>query len=437
MKKICAGIAVLLCCLALFAAGGKDKAAGGSKSGITEITFWDFPNFNDATGIAGNFDRELIKAFEAKNPDIKVNLEMINFNDGPAKIETALASNTAPDVVYDAPGRIIAWGNLGVLAPLDDIVNPVKATIESGLINGSTGADGKIYMYPVNTAPFVMAFNKTMLQELGLLDLLPYTRGDRSWTVAEYEKLLTALRDKLPAGSTPGVFFAKSQAGDQGTRAFMVNLYGADLLNDNFTQYVFNDDRAVKNMEWVVRACKSKLLMNGSALASSDAIDMFVAGKAAHTILYSVGLHKTNATKLNYNGKPFDVIYMPYPCDAKAKLEYLIGGPCVFDNGDPARIEAAKRFVTFMAQDAEWSPKVIDATGTFACSSRIHVATNGDSELEWNAGASKFFGPYYNTINGFTEMRTYWFPMLQDTINGGNVKNALNTFASRANATLK
>ena len=46
-------------------------------------------------------------------------------------------------------------------------------------------------------------------------------------------------------------------------------------------------------------------------------------------------------------------------------------------------------------------------------------------------------GTYYNTISGYDEMRTLWFPALQDAINGGDVQSALDHFAEQANTTIK
>ncbi len=362
---------------------------------------------------------------------------MISFTDGPAKIETAIASKTAPDVVFDAPGRIVAWGDLGALAPLDDIIAPEMSSIEAGLINGSKGKDGKVYMYPLASAPFVMAFNKEMLEDYGLLNMLPYMTADRTWTMKQYEDLLRALKAKMPRGTTPGVFFAKSSAGDQGTRAFLVNLYGAKLLNDDMTAYVFNDANAVKNLEWVVKAVNEGLLMNGSALNSNDAIDMFANGQAAHTILYSAGLDKTKDGIRNYKGKDFTPIYMPFPNDAgNPVLEYLIAGPCVFNNGDPAKVEAAKKFVQFMATDPEWAPKIVEGTGHFSATNKIVIPIT-DPEVKYLSTLNKFFGPYYNTLTGFPEMRTYWFPALQSAMNGQPVKAVLDDFVKKSNATLK
>ena len=45
---------------------------------------------------------------------------------------------------------------------------------------------------------------------------------------------------------------------------------------------------------------------------------------------------------------------------------------------------------------------------------------------------------YYNTIDGFAEMRTLWFPMLQSVSNGDEEPAAaLKTFTEKANETIK
>ena len=39
-------------------------------------------------------------------------LETIDFKSGPEKITTAIEAGTAPDVLFDAPGRIIQYGKM-------------------------------------------------------------------------------------------------------------------------------------------------------------------------------------------------------------------------------------------------------------------------------------------------------------------------------------
>jgi len=403
-----------------------------------EIEFWSFPNFSSDSGVAGDFEKSLITAFERQYPHIKVNYTLLDFSDGQAKLDEAVKSGKLPDVFYDAPGRIIVFANKGLLAPVDDILATEKPYITVGLLAVSQGKDRRTYMYPMHEGAFSMAFNKEMLEDLGLLDLLPYKRKDRRWTVEEYEMLLRQLRLRMPSGSTPGVFYYKNQAGDQGTRAFLVNLYGnANLLNQDYSSYIFNSETAIKNLEWTVNAMKEGLLLDGKDLTSNDAIQMFTQGKAAHTILYSPQLNKLYNGKRSYKQKDFTPIYMPFPNNSTSpSLEFLAGGACIFDNKDEGRLKAAKLFVSFMGKDEEWSAKLVKATGGFPASSKIEIEES-DAEILYNSVLQRFFGQYYNNITGFAKMREYWNATLKDASSGQNIQEILNRFVTNANSTLK
>ncbi len=410
---------------------------GSGKTAVTEIEFWGFPNFTSESGIAGDFERELIAAFERENPSIKVNYTALSFADGEAKIEEAVKAGKMPDITYDAPGRILAWANRGLLAPLDDALATEKSYITAGLLSVSAGADRRTYMYPMHEAPFSMAFNKEMLEDLGCIQLLPYKRKDRRWTLAEYEALLAALKERLPTGKTPGVFYYQTQGGDQGTRAFLMNLYGGvRLLSNDYSRYTFNTPQAVKNVEWTLQAMRNGLLLNGSSLTSNDAIQMFVDARAAHTILYSPQLNRIYDGKRKYNGRDFTPIYMPFPNDTEAPLlEFIAGGACVFNTGDANRIKAAKRFLQFAATDEIWATRLVAATGGFPASSKIEIETT-DAEFLYNSVLQKFFGQYYNNLTGFSEMRACWNTALKDAAAGKDVQNTLDRFVADANRTL-
>ncbi len=223
MKKILCSLVAGAAILSLAAcgnSGGSNKSAdSGSSSGKTEITWWAFPVFTQekASDGVGTYEKEIIKAFEKANPDIKVKLETIDFKSGPEKITTAIEAGTAPDVLFDAPGRIIQYGKNGKLAELNDLfTNDFVKDVNNNQIIQASKAGDKAYMYPISSAPFYMALNKKMLKEAGVLDLVK-----EGWTTADFEKVLKALKAK---GYTPGSLFSNGQGGDQGTRAFIANL---------------------------------------------------------------------------------------------------------------------------------------------------------------------------------------------------------------------
>lgn len=438
LREVFRKIVACMACVVLLSFLGLTGCSKGKGDVDTTIQFWSFPNFSSETGVAGDFEKSLITAFQAKYPHIKVEYTLLASGDGQAKLDEAVRSGKTPDVFYDAPGRIIVFANKDLLIPLDDILATEKPYITVGLLSVSRGKDRRTYMYPMHEGAFSMAFNKEMLEDLDLIDLLPYKRGDRRWTLAEYENLLRELRDVLPLEMVPGVFYYKNQAGDQGTRAFLVNLHGAaNLLNEDYSSYTYNSENAQKNIEWTMKAMREGLLEDGAELTSNDAIRKFAEGKAAHTILYSPQLNKMYNGKRTYKGRDFTPIYMPFPNNSSAPLlEFLAGGACIFDNKDEARQKAAKLFVSFMGKDEEWAAKLVKATGGFPASSKIEIEEN-DTEILYNSVLKRFFGQYYNNITGFAKMREYWNESLKAASRGDDVQAVLNRFVMNANSTLK
>ena len=408
--------------------GGKKEQKQADPNKKVEITYWDFPQFTKDKEFkkTEDFDAALIKAFEAKNPNIKVNYQKIEFTDGPAKIETAIQSKTAPDVIYDAPGRVIAWAAKDLLVPLDDID---KSKLNEAAVKASSYKD-KLYMYPQGVAPFLMGVNKDLTDKLGVTDLLPLNKQDRSWTVEEYEKFLKAVKQK-DSSITPALFYTKSQAGDQGPRAFVANLYNSWITDDANSKYTINDANGVKGLEWVKKAYDDGLLGQGVALEAKDALEAFKSGRAATTILFSPGIAASHASGFNYK-------FLPFPNNGgKAKYDYLVAGPAIFDNGDADKAAAAKKFVDFMVNDKDWGKRTLLASGNFSAK-KGETGLYDSEELKFAEGLTGQYAPYYNTIPGFAKMRPLWFNMVQGVLNGKTTpKEGLDKFVEDANKTIK
>lgn len=408
--------------------GGKKEEKQADPNKKVEITYWDFPQFTKDKEFkkTEDFDAALIKAFEAKNPNIKVNYQKIEFTDGPAKIETAIQSKTAPDVIYDAPGRVIAWAAKDLLVPLDDVD---KSKLNEAAVKASSYKD-KLYMYPQGIAPFLMGVNKDLTDKLGVTDLLPLNKQDRSWTVEEYEKFLKAVKQK-DSSITPALFYTKSQAGDQGPRAFVANLYNSWITDDAISKYTINDANGVKGLEWVKKAYDDGLLGQGVALEAKDALEAFKSGRAATTILFSPGIAASHASGFNYK-------FLPFPNNGgKAKYDYLVAGPAIFDNGDADKAAAAKKFVDFMVNDKDWGKRTLLASGNFSAK-KGETGLYDSEELKFAEGLTGQYAPYYNTIPGFAKMRPLWFNMVQGVLNGKTTpKEGLDKFVEDANKTIK
>ena len=402
-----------------------------SSSDVTEITWWAFPVFTqeNADDGVGTYEASIIEAFEKANPDIKVKLETIDFTSGPEKITTAIEAGTAPDVLFDAPGRIITYGKNGKLADLNNLFTDefVADVNNDNLIQASKAGD-TAYMYPISSAPFYMALNKAMLEDAGVLDLVK-----DGWTTDDFEKVIKALKDK---GYNPGSLFANGQGGDQGTRAFLANLYSGSVTDAEVTKYTTDQPNFVKALEKAAGWIKDGYMMNGSQYNGGDDIQNFANGQTSYTILWAPSQNGIQAQLLE--ASKVEVVEVPFPSeDGKADLEYLVNGFAVFNNGDEAKVAAAKKFIQFICDDEEWGPKNVVRTGAFPV--RTSYGKLYDTErMETISTWTEYYSPYYNTIDGFAEMRALWFPMLQAVSNGEeSAADALANFTKQANETIK
>lgn len=398
-----------------------------------EITFWNYPNYAVVDGVPGKYEEQMIAAFNVKHPEIKVNVEMLSFDGGPEKVNAAIASSSQPDLIYDYPGRIIAYARQEVMAPVSDMdFKDVPETI----VNASS-LDGQAYMYPINTAPFMLGVNKTMVEKAGLLDMLPLDDPERIWTIDEYTAFLRAMKAAMPEIAPMG-WYSMNQGGDQGTRAFVGHIYGSGVTNADLSAYTMNTPEGVKGLQWVMDGIKEGLVISGSeAYKSNDVIDLFLQEKVCVTPIYSIVLKTTNASKKV--GTWEDILLpLPVPNDsAKPKLEAYIGGIGIFDNGDADKVAAAKVFVDFLANDPEWGMKNLVATGGLSVKSSVTNVYPDNTDAQFAEKMVKYLGTYYNAAPGFAEMRTFWFPEVQAaTLGAKTAQEAMDSFVKKANETL-
>lgn len=89
---------------------------------VTTITVWDY------YGAATPFQPEMIAAFEAENPGIKVEYESLNWDSMFEKLSVALTTRTAPDVATVDMTWVPTWAALGGFTELD--------TLSGGMLNG-------------------------------------------------------------------------------------------------------------------------------------------------------------------------------------------------------------------------------------------------------------------------------------------------------------
>lgn len=127
--------------VAVAAATALGLAGCGSDSGDSGNLELLVPLYGDKTK---PYWQDLVKAFEKKNPDIKVTLETQSWDDIYTVLDTKIQNNKAPDILeLDAAGP--AYGSEDLLYKAEEIVSPeTYADIEPSFID-SAKIDGVAY----------------------------------------------------------------------------------------------------------------------------------------------------------------------------------------------------------------------------------------------------------------------------------------------------
>lgn len=132
--------------------------------------------------------RKSIADFEKAHPNIKVQLENVEFNNYFRKLMVQYAAGVAPDVAMTGPDRFVQFARRGAFMPLEPLLEKSDVKIDEyypPIIDGHS-YDGKLYALPRDVAPFgIIYYNKKIFDEVGI----PYPDGSWTWDFKERPEL--------------------------------------------------------------------------------------------------------------------------------------------------------------------------------------------------------------------------------------------------------
>ena len=409
---------------------------GGSSSGAVELNLWSF----NVGGFAEASNWEpIIAAFNEQNPDIKITVTPINYQDGDQKLTSAITAGTGPDIIFEGPERIVGnYAREGLMVDLSDLWETGGSDIAEG-ISSVSQLDGTYYMYPLSVAAHCMAINYEAFEAAGALQYID--EETRTWTTDNFVKAMEAVRDAAAAGTininTPGIIYCGAQGGDQGTRALVNTLYSDYFVNEDGTAYTANSENNVKALKLLQDMVNNGSMSANASFAAADELQAFANQTCAVSFCWNYANYTQYAAQTQFT--PFA---MAFPSD-DGKPELEMAGPYgfgVFNNKDEAKIEAAKKFVQFVCDDQTVGVEAVKATGFFPVHSDWGDVYTGDADAETRAPfalMSDYLGRYYNLTGGWTEQRGYWWPMLTEIMTtGADVQTAADKYAAQANANI-
>ena len=145
------------------AGGSSGGAGGGSSDGKVTLTVWQ----NSTTGPGQQFFLNAAKEYHTLHPNVTVNIQTIQNEDLDGKLQTALNSNSAPDIFLQrGGGKMQAMVDAGQLQPLT-LTGTDKANVGAAAL-ASESIDGTVYAMPMDTQPEGIYYSKDLFQQAGI-----------------------------------------------------------------------------------------------------------------------------------------------------------------------------------------------------------------------------------------------------------------------------
>jgi len=344
-----------LAAIALVAAAcSSDSGGGGSSSGEgsgepVTLDFWAF-----GEGGIGSFLSTLENGFEAKYPNVDVNITNYPEENYGVKLDTAIAAGKTPDLIV-FPDALQA--REGLIMPLDDMVKQynidlsgyVPAVVDGGLEDAlGCGFQGKLYCLGSYAGSTQMLYNKDLFDAAGI----PYPAPWPPMTPERFVEIACQLTD-----SANGVW--GGAASDPLAYLPFDMMFSPD--GKTATGYV-NGSEFVNQMNVLANGYKQGCFPSSNVLDPwEQGRDYFAKGQLAMVITDFQDLDKVEKAGINYGSTA-------PPTPAGVTPYFFVWSDNVGIMADTEHPKEAQEFVDFVATEGQ----------------KLRYQTSGDMPLDLN-----------------------------------------------------
>lgn len=378
---------------------GSDSSGGGSEP--VTLTFWH----NSTTGDGKAYWEEVAKAYEAANPNVKIEIQAIQNEDMDGKLQTALNAGDAPDIFMARGGGkladIVAAGQVMDLS--DKITDATKAAVGEGVLSAFT-IDGKLYGMPTAILPGGMFYSKDLFDKAGITS-----------TPKNFDELNTDVQKLKDAGIAPIALGGKDAWPAAHWYYFMaLRDCSQDAMNKAAASRSFDDPCWLKAGEDLQKFADTKPFNEGFLTTSAQQGAGSSAGMIANhqAAMELMGAWDPGViASLTPDEKPLaDLAWFPFPAvsDGEGDPTAMMGGVDGYSCWVKAPAQCAD-FLNFYMQK-EWQEKYATAFQTLPASK--------DAQSVVTTPALQDILTAYND-SAYTVV---WL----DTLFGQNIGNALN-----------
>ena len=331
MKKVgfYAGILATSALLAACSGSGtSESSSSANSSGKTEISYaiWDS---GQEPGI-----RKIADKFEEKNPDIKINIQVVDWDNYWTMLEAGATGGSLPDTFWMHSNEIYRYGSNEMLLPLDDYLAKSK---EAKLENFPDGLNeiynikGKQFAVPKDFDTIGLWYNKKMFDEAGI----PYPDDTWDWNkLKEVAKKLTK-----SDGSQYG--FGAGLSNQEGYYNFIYQNGGTVITDDMKSGY--DDPKTIEALDYYFSFVKEKL--SPALTVDKERAEAFQNGQVAMSVFGSWNLSGFSAN--DYIRENADVAVLPKgPDGTRATIFNGLGNAIAANTKNP---DAAWKWVEYLS----------------------------------------------------------------------------------------
>lgn len=303
---------------------------------------------SDAKGI------DLVERFEKDNSWVKVEMELIPWDQWNQKITTGFASGDVGNVMYNvqSPARIEA----GLIDSIDDYLTPEALDNWLPGLQTANTVNNRVYGIPMFVNPWFTTFSQTALEKHGVGDLVDAIGADRSGVTFD---LINEYGAKFGDKSTRYFFGIPNDHGSLLYWMFgsWLESWGVKTWDDTEERWQAADfDEAVQAFEWLEKAADDGILPPRASLPKWSDCDNFFWSENMGMRFQWPGMQAELevAQEAGQASKEHKLLYAAFPHKTGEKAKATGMYPISYNVGhtkDANIREASFKFADFMAAD--------------------------------------------------------------------------------------
>lgn len=204
VRRVIRPLVMMMCMLLATACGGGGGSGADGGPVTLRMSWWG----ND---LRLQLTQQAVKAFEAKNPGITVELENSEWASYWDKLATTTAANDAPDVIQMDEAYIAAYGGRGALLDLGTQSAALDLSSMDAKVLDTGKVDQTLVGAPIGVANFSVGVNPQLLEQAGLE--MP---DDKTWTWDDLATMAQTVSEKLGSKGVSGFDFFGLNAAEIG-----------------------------------------------------------------------------------------------------------------------------------------------------------------------------------------------------------------------------